>query len=863
MIFRRRMFITTALLCHLFILPGLVTAQLRCPPPSPAALRGDMADVCAIEQEKQGSIYQLHRRGRIAFRSYLIWADEATYNSDSGEVVAEGHVLLEGGLNDEYVQASHGVYNVQTEQGRFYHVIGTIGVKQHGGHYLLTTSDPFAFTGKVVDKQGPDRYVVHHGTITTCEVPGERSSGFGGAAPGDERAKKWIGRPKWQFNTPHSVIHVEGNAHIYLTTFHVYGIPILFFPYATHPVRRQPRQSGFLVPYFGTSNIKGTILGDSFYWAINRSMDATIGVESFSKRGWAQRGELRMIPSSQSFAYVTYIGVLDRGNPKTKQKQGGEEIRSFGSDQFAGFRAAGNIDYLSSFVFRLVWSQIFTAVYSEVVSQGFLSKSTGGYSYNLWLQRYQDFLGFQTNQVITIEHLPSVEFSSVDHELGKSGLFWNLDTALDGLHRSQPAFGNDAAFSTAPIVGRFDFRPGLSWPLRYHGWSLQPEFSLDDSLYSERQSLTTSTTTSGSTTTTTTVTDAIHQFINRKAATASFELRPPLLERIFEQPVFGSKLKHVLEPRIVYRKTSGIDNFHEILRFDWRDVLSDTHEVEYGITQRLYAKSVAPASPDCQVAGPASSPNPAGAASSSPAPYPEEGEIPPEPAMAKTPQPMVAEQSIAAQANPTCPAPAAPRELLSWELGQKYFLDPTFGGALVSGKQNVFATTADFGAIAFLTGPRHLSPLISRTHIQPGLGIEVFWNADYDFSFHRINYDSVTLGYRIGQFAFGGGNTYLKVPGIVNAKIPDVFNQASGSVIYGSPTKRGFSGASAMGFDIHSGFLQYLAIQSTYNWNCCGITVDFRRFVLGPIRNENQYRFTFNLANIGSFGNLTRRYRMY
>src|SRR5258708_21130828 len=46
------------------------------------------------------------------------------------------------------------------------------------------------------------------------------------------------------------------------------------------------RQSGFLIPTIGTSNSKGTIVGDSFYWAINRSMDATLGAEYLSRPGW-------------------------------------------------------------------------------------------------------------------------------------------------------------------------------------------------------------------------------------------------------------------------------------------------------------------------------------------------------------------------------------------------------------------------------------------------------------------------------------------------------------------------------------------------------------------------------------------------
>ncbi len=833
---RKRFFITAAFLCHLLIVPGVVTAQLLCPPPSAGALRGDVADVCAVQQEKEGPIYKLHHRGRIAFRNFLLWADEATYNSDTAEVEAEGHVLLEGGVSDEYIQASRATYNVQTETGHFYHVIGTIGAKQRSAARFLTTSNPFAFTGKVVDKTGPERYVVHHGTVTSCEVP----------------------HPKWQFNSPHSVINVDGNAHIYLTTFRVYGIPVLFFPFATHPVQRQPRQSGFLTPTFGSSNVKGTILGDSFYWAINRSMDATIGAELFSSRGWAQRAEFRVAPNAGSYVYLSYFGVEDRGNPRTKQDQGGREVRFGASDQFGGFRGVANLDYLSSFVFRVVWGQIFTAVYSEVVSQGFLSKNSRGYSYNLWLQRYQNFLGYQQNQVITIEHLPSLEFSTVDRQFGKSGFYWNLDATAEGLHRSQPALAaGELAFSTAPLVGRFDVNPNVSLPLRYRGWSLRPELGVRNTSYTQQltpgQRVACAPICQVGQNPSPSPNVAIDRFINREAVTSSVELRPPALERVFNHPVFGSKLKHVFEPRIVYRRVEGVDNFSHIPRFDWRDVLSDTNEVEYGFVNRLYSKRVNPTAADCGAVRSSTLPQVL--------PLGEQGQVSPESELpSKTPASEGAETKT--DATSPCAASPAAKELISWELAQKYFLDPTFGGALRPGHDNVFATTTDFSAIAFLTTPRRLSPVISRLRFRPG-PLDVGWDANYDFTARRINYSSLTLGYHIGQFGLGGGDTFLQVPGVININKPDIFHQARALVTYGSPVKRGLSGASIMGFDIKSGFLQYIAVQSSYNWDCCGFTVDFRRFVLGPVRNENQYRFTFNVANIGSFGNLTRRYRLY
>jgi len=86
-------------------------------------------------------------------------------------------------------------------------------------------------------------------------------------------------------------VEVGGNAKIYRTAFDLHGIPILWFPYATLPVEKESRQSGFLLPTAGHSSTNGYMVGDAYYWAINRMLDATVGAEFFSLRGGSQRGE--------------------------------------------------------------------------------------------------------------------------------------------------------------------------------------------------------------------------------------------------------------------------------------------------------------------------------------------------------------------------------------------------------------------------------------------------------------------------------------------------------------------------------------------------------------------------------------------
>ena len=77
------------------------------------------------------------------------------------------------------------------------------------------------------------------------------------------------------------------------------------------------------------------------------------------------------------------------------------------------------------------------------------------------------------------------------------------------------------------------------------------------------------------------------------------------------------------------------------------------------------------------------------------------------------------------------------------------------------------------------------------------------------------------------------------------------------------PTKRALPAAANIGFDAHLNFLQYASVQTAYNWDCCGINIEYRRFALGSVRNENQFRFTFALANLGAFGNLRRQERFF
>ncbi len=849
MTFRTKFLITALVLCHQLLVPALVTSQLRsegtqegapsssrngstpdlestCSPHA-AQQDKDSTTICALQQEKIGDVYKLHGNAEIHYRNYVLRADEVTYDFDTGEATVSGNFRLDGGPNDDHIRASHGSYNLTTETGRFYDVTATTGMQLRGTRILLMSTAPFAFSGKLVEKTSPDHYVVYDGSITTCELP----------------------QPKWKFQAHKVVVDVGGNATIYHSDFLLHGFPIFYFPYASHPVAREARHTGFLMPSIGRSSTKGNIVGESFYWAINRSMDGTLGAEYFSKRGWAQRGEFRARPSNTSYVDLNYFGVMDRGivisSGNAPVREGGQEVRLTSEGNYYGFRAVSDVDYLSSFLFRLAFNEVFTqAINSEVKSQLFLSKNYKGFSFGGVIERYQDF--FQTVSPtsgtlsnpptfdsIRILHTPSIELTSLDRPLWHLPLLWSVDTSISGLSRTEPGF------HTSNLLGRVDLSPEISMPLHFWGWSLRPGLTLHDTYYTQRF-------VNGF---------ASNDPTNREAVDASVELRPPGLERIFQRELFGKQWKHVIEPRIVYRKVSGVNDFANVLHFDDRDILSNTHEVQYGFITRLYAKHKQSPVEECETPMTALA---VGAAA------PEQT------------VPWERPNYLETQA---CRVGPEIRELVTLEVAQKYFLDPTFGGALVPGQRNVFATTEDLTGIAFITEPRHLSPLVSRLRVASGSRTDTEWDLDYDFQLKRVNASTLLVNYNAGPFTFGGGDAFLQIPQTTavqpglgvgkcgpiggSTQVTCKFQQFRVALGYGGLAKRGLSAATSMGFDAETRKLQFATAQTSYNWDCCGVTLEYRRYAIANLRNENLFRFTFSLANIGSVGNLRRQERLY
>jgi len=704
----------------------------------------------------------------LEYREMRLSADEMDYSEQTQEVEARGNVHFQRPVHNEDLHAKHGTYNLDTGLGKFYEVSGTTGARVTGKNILLTTTNPFFFEARQVDKVEDNTYILHHAWVTSCKLP----------------------NPLWTFHAATARVRPDQNVLIRNSWFRFHKVPVIFSPVFYHSLEKIPRSTGFLTPHIGTSSRKGTVVGESFFWAINRSADALIGAEYYSSRGWAPHATLRLRPHQFTYLDVSYFEVIDSGLAQSGGRrgpdQGGRTVTVLGASELPrGFRAVANINYLSSYQFRLAFTESYSeAIGTEVHSVAFLSNHFKSYDFHTFFRRNQNFQSPVRGDSIEIRTLPGVHFSGADRRLFKElPLYFSFDTASEAVSRSEPGL------DTAHFVSRFDIFPRVTLPLYWKDFHITPSFGFRTTSYGSRLQ-------------TVPQRVAVGQNLTRVTEEFDLDFRPPALQKVFRSPwkALGDRWKHVIEPRATFTYVNGVHDFQQILRFDERDILVNTREVEYSLVQRLYSKREASDS-----------------------------------------------------------RPDSVRELASWELTQRYYFDPTFGGALVPGQRNVFTSTIGLSGYAFLDGRRRFSPITSLVRVRPVSTVDVELRADYDTVRQRIVDTGLAATVRQNK-AFATLGQYLVRS---SPLLAEPSNQIRATVGYGGSAQLGPNIVWLTVYDIRNHFLQYSAVQASYNVDCCGITVELRRYALGPTRNENQWRVALSFANVGTFGNIKKRERLF
>ena len=663
-------------------------------------------------------------------------ADETTYDRDTNILTAEGHVKYTRGT--EHLNADHLTLNTDTKEGDFTNVKGEVGP----GMFI---------TAESAHRMEDGRYRLTNATMTTCDVCDDSP------------------RPGWTFAQARAIVDPERRITSRGSVFRLEGIPVFYLPYVTMPMVRRTRATGFLIPSTSTSTTKGRSIRESFYWAINRSADATFSGEYFTSRGPAGAVEFRARPAENARIQVDSLFAKDRLG------YGGWSARILGfGDLNRGFRGVADMNLVSSIGFRQVYEDGLTLISSPLEhSIAFLSRNRPDASVNFLFARNAVF--FPDQPTVVMQKFPALEFSLPSRPLANLPVYFSADTSVDSISR------RDAVIDTPNFVDRLDIHPSLEVPTlhsRLLDWSQRVSFR--DTFYShsiQSQHI------SGDP-------------INRFSVDYSSHLVGPQIQRDF------GTWRHVIEPSVDYEYINGADRFRNTIVVDDVDLVTNTNEVEYAITNRFFTTK------------------------------------------------QIVKDGVPQN-----------REIFSWRVAQKYFFDPTFGGAIISGQRNVFAPVLDISGFAFADGLRHFSPIVSTMRISTSASTATDFQVDYDTRDHLFRSAGIIGSVNRGKVTGGIAYFFTNSSAI---EVPN--NELRSSLTYGNRTKPGLSAAFQVSYDIQHSLFQSSVAELGYNTKCLGLSLELSQFNIGA-RVESRILFSFTLKelgrNIGSIGTIRPQERLF
>src|ERR1700674_1092205 len=714
------------------------------------------AQLEANQQRKEGNRAFADGDVEVRYGSMRLRADHVEYDASTYDILARGHVAFD--YNNQHIEATQANYNIRSDQGSFMQARGTVTITRRPNPNILLSNNPISFEAAEIDRLSEQIYRFRKTWLTIC-LPN---------------------KPVWKFYAPHATLKLDDRVALVNANFRIFRVPVFYLPYASVPAGRTLRHSGFTLPEIGRSTVKGTVLGESYYWAPTSWMDAEVGAQLLSLRGWSQRFDVRAAPLDNAQVFFNYFGVEDRGLPGAngvRVPQGGHEFHLlFRDDLPGGWRAVADINQLSSLIFRLAFATTFNeASVSEIHSDAFLTNNFRGFSFNVSTLNYKNFLNAQPETSIRIRNLPEARFSSTEREPWRQWpVYFAFDSFTEGIQRLDPNVQTE-------IVERSEFSPRVTVPLHWGSWFGVTTTAAFRTTHYGAQLI------NG---------QISGQDLTRNTAEITVDLRPLSLERTWNG--LHTKWKHTIEPDISYNYVSGVQDFSRFIRFDEDDTLTNTNEVQYQLTQRLFRKK-------------------------------GEGQA---------------------------------QELVSWRLAQKYYFDPTFGGALVPGQRNVFAALDSITPFAFADAPRRWSPLVSELRMTLSNQYDLELQTDYDPQRRKVTaVGTIATVHPYRQAFLSVAHFDIRT----QAPLLPPYNQIRTTVGWGQMTRKGWNTAVALGYDARQKFLQYQLFQVSYNGSCCGLSFEYRRLALSPLLNitDNQFRAALLIANIGTFGTLRRQERVF
>ena len=475
--------------------------------------------------------------------------------------VATGDVLFVSGSNR--ISAERLEFNTKTKTGTFFNASGTAIIRDKAEPNQFGTQEPNAFFwGEELRKTGPSNYRIVSGGFTTCVQP----------------------TPRWEVSSGSIDLNLDDYALLRNSLFKVKGVPLMYLPIFYYPMEEDDRSTGFLMPIYGTSTIKGQSISTPFFWAISRSHDATITYDWFSKAGRAVTSEYRYVLSPGSSGNAAF-NLLDEREITAENADGVQEPRpgqrsstingSLVQALPHGLRAQANANYFTSLESQQRNQQdVFRATTRHRSFDAALTGNWGPYVLSARAEQ-RDYFD-DGNTLTRTGSLPRINISRGERPLGDLPLYFGATGEYVQLVRSRI---RDDITERDQGLTRLDLTPTLRIP--FTRW---PFLTVNSSVGWRGTYWTESLDATG---------EQIDESIGRQYFSFQSRITGPVFNRIYntEGNAFAEKFKHVVEPTLLVQRTTAIDEVPRIVRLESADyVIGNVTKYTYGLANRLYAK---------------------------------------------------------------------------------------------------------------------------------------------------------------------------------------------------------------------------------------------------------------------------------
>ena len=760
-----------------------------------------------------------------------IFADAAEVFLNEDRAVATGNVVFTQGTSQ--ISADRVDFNIKTRLGTFYNANGMATFqppRQTSPRGIAPApvsaeSTDIYFFGETIEKIGPKKYKITHGGFTTCVQP----------------------TPRWDLHADTVVLNIDHYTLLHQAVLKAKGVPLLYLPALYYPTKKDQRATGFLIPTYGSSTLLGQQIHNAFFWAIDRSQDATFAHEYSSRTGQGTTGEYRYNFGDGSDGEIK-LHLRDQHEAHYTLTNGKEDIlkasRSYdlrgGAKQLlpGHLRASATVDYFSSITTNQTYSvNIADASRGTRKYGGSIAGNWNGYSLAGAYDHIETFSGTDSSTITGGS--PKLAFSTGESPLLGSPAYFvvkseyvhllretkkkttvnRLDesdngTTVDNLNESN----NETTVDNQNLT-RIDFSPQVQFAFKKLGWlSVSSSFNWRDTFYTRSldanpanpakpANLANAANPADPENPPNPANPAgpgiVADPVNRRFFTAQAQIIGPVFGRIFDTPdsSYAEQLKHTIEPSLTVQRTSAIDNYSRIAKTDPDDsIVGGTTTLTYGVKNMLLARRR-------QASG----------------------------------------------------LPSSTRELVSVDLTQSYYTNGK--AAQVDARYLTSAAGAAAGIPSPGAAPGTFSPIHLSVRATPTNEVNATFTAEFDSHDRSLRTIYLTGSYkwtnRVETEA--SWSTKFRIPrpqGAVASRRSDDTIRTENKV----HTKDNRVGCRySFDYDVLNSRTVQQRLSGFYNAQCCGIKFEYQSYNLdytgSPVRLSADRRFflSFTLAGLGNF----------